>query len=463
MLIGIAEDQRAALLRMMEGLLCATRIEMEELRIARSRIENSARPAVRLPSELLGVVFELVCFSNAHPSATPEEAYGPGLQSARYEIMSVCSRWMQVALSTTSIWSNICLHLDNWRSPSILNMLIERSGGRSVELYLDTEFWETMCPVVSGVTSQCRVLSLRIHDSVNALGLFPSTTISHLHTLVYNAQNATRETVDGFDLTTASSLRNISISTRNGPVPRYRLQLPSVCGVLKLSLSGQLNPADAIIAINSCSKLETLHWRCYVRQSNAIGLPTVLPHTTIIHLRLEGVIPVDAFQNFHLPKLIRLDVEHGPIPFISNNSRFPLLRHLHIRAAHTDVAMLPAFVSSHTNIQELALDGVPSRALVEALGVGRLGYPNLTDVWIRCDPRDTGTTVRRADDLLAQWDRHGSSSIPFVLHVGGIFPNQVLDRTDGAALMLKYVPGGRAVFDIKNYEDRFWNWDMRIQ
>lgn len=455
------------ILVMMEEVLCVTRSEMEELRVARLRLANSTRPAVGLPSEILGLVFEMACFSNTHPLATPEEAYGPILLDARHAIISICSKWRKVAFSTTSLWARISVTGDIWRpSYHTLNAIIERAGGRPVELYMDIDLdrryrLDKMLPFVLRVASRCRVLSL-VNDNrfrTADIGIFQSgTAMPHLHTLILHY-----EAIGNIDLSIVSSLRNVSMDTIRGNI-QHRLHLPSVSGIVKLSMINCIDPTDAILAINSCPHLETLRWRCSVPNYSTMRLPTLVPPRCLVHLRLKGKIPLETFKNTHLPNLIRL----RSIPdVVLNNLRLPQLRHIHICDTELDQSctVVPAFISSHPDIKEIVLDGPLCMNLAAALNVGRAGYPNLTDVWIDC-PAYQGyfrPVLQRVDELLAKWNQHGSSWKPLTFHVGGISTKKVSLYPEVVALQSKYVDGGHAVVKVEDYDDAFWYWESYIQ
>ncbi|KAJ7670091.1 hypothetical protein DFH06DRAFT_1468769 [Mycena polygramma] len=104
-------------------------------------------PARRLPMELLAEIFEmcLPVYHN-HRAQSPATSGAELKRLAGYEVLQlsqVCSRWRQVALCTSRLWSTIAVDTECWSSPlsvarglSLLASSLERSREHPLKLHI---------------------------------------------------------------------------------------------------------------------------------------------------------------------------------------------------------------------------------------------------------------------------------------------------------------------------------------
>lgn len=465
----IAEDQRITLLDAIEELAVIARAELKKLKFGPLRLRNLSRPAVKLPPEILAYVFELVCLSDTDSARAPNTVGGADLRVARHKILSVCSRWLAVAFSTTSLWYRVSV-TDTLAKPQPLTPIIaasEHAGNRALEIYLRTDSWVVNRPMVSRMLSQCGALTLVLRGDIERLGMFqPGTAMPSLHTLTLAWSARLRgATFDEIDLSHGSSLRSVTIHTLTGSTygslraPQSRLRVPANCGIVKLSIMGMVAPEDVIRAINSCPHLETLRWHHTGRISDPQPLPALQCPPSLLHLSLtETSFP--PFQHAELPRLARLDCPGASLKYL----HVPKLQYLRAGNlfSNTDFALIqtivPAFLHSHPHLEEVVLGGPrTTTTIIESLGGGRSVFPNLKHVWMQSQidhPDDP--SIHDAGHLLAQWDKHASTSMPFVLHLGGYQLSMIPAHPVVTVLESTYLDGGRAVFKVENYEDSFW-------
>ncbi|ESK91789.1 hypothetical protein Moror_10618 [Moniliophthora roreri MCA 2997] len=147
---GITSSNRPSIIQFLidaEADLKAYQNEIFKLKAAMVSLENKRNglkkkiakyrtllsPIHRMPNEILEIVFAFAC----------EENWMRKLCRAPALILSkTCGRWREIALSTPSLWSSICIDFGDWnRDYQILNgltrLFLDRSRASSLKIILD--------------------------------------------------------------------------------------------------------------------------------------------------------------------------------------------------------------------------------------------------------------------------------------------------------------------------------------
>lgn len=149
--------------------------------IAVLRLENLQRREVSLPNELLSQIFECTCHivisARTHGSAADHAIASCWM--ALSAILSTCSHWREVGLTTSSLWELVLVINPNYlaadqesgRIPMVTG--IERAGNRALSLYvsrkLDAVSWDrTRTLLRPHITASVTSLPLKKTTSVTA-------------------------------------------------------------------------------------------------------------------------------------------------------------------------------------------------------------------------------------------------------------------------------------------------------
>lgn len=105
-------DQLKKSAKQLRALAQAVRKEARDYRVSEYRLNNSWRPAIHLPTETLSRIFGAACFASFNPFDFDSQMLDSvsTIRTTRNVIVSVCTRWREIALSTSSIWTSIVAH-----------------------------------------------------------------------------------------------------------------------------------------------------------------------------------------------------------------------------------------------------------------------------------------------------------------------------------------------------------------
>ena len=262
-------------------------------RIATSRNKNARRSAVALPVELLGIIF-LFASSDVRHEIKERSLVATGLypetrivRQLRSPLLAVCSRWREIAISTTPLWNYIDIELTEPRwdvaperrscgglVPGLrqLRLELERSGTRLIQLRLDVDeppsddqdshlpkaCREDLFEMVKAVLPRCKRLYLDLGSEAlldEWLDVISSTKLPDLTSFVGVPKEEYSKGRPLWDLSLAPRLQRLSIfQSING----LHLSLSSAITQLPLDLCVDFDVAVGIL--RSCNQLRQLHW-----------------------------------------------------------------------------------------------------------------------------------------------------------------------------------------------------------
>ena len=437
------------------SVLSAVEAEETRLRAALHRIQNERVPAVALPYEVLAAIFNKAC--ERPPNVTA--VYGaniPDTRKWRNAINATCYRWRQVALATSSLWSDILLTA--YPRPAVPNRLLipielERSNGRTLTtravIAYDEEEYEffshtitTLCPL----SSTLDLLVLAWITPFRLLeGRIPLHNLRHLQLHLIRRPDVTDDP-ERIDLSQANSLHFVSLYIEldfiRGGLKPLHLRPPETPTISDLDISGDVDPCDVVRFIARCSPhLHTLRWRCtrYASEFPHEVLDTVPSDSVYFpqleHLYLAGQFPVKLMQRISAPKLVLLvaniadpavGVRDERNILLMDPYQFPALRHLrYLRSTGPIGVPVTTFLTAHA-----ALEEVGPLTLWEIRTVlnpdsqsGEVPLPNLRHLWLAtpCFKQqtevDTYTKVlgKILEFLISQCT--SSKRPPFVVHI----------------------------------------------
>ncbi|KAH9475169.1 hypothetical protein JR316_0012280 [Psilocybe cubensis] len=126
------------------------KLVMQRASLKRSR--NAYSPAVNLPPELLSLIFEFACLPGCSGHDHKNDLHGEGLHGeismgvsighgavTPLFIGTVCSAWRRVAQSTTQLWSNVTVYMNNRHADTqaaLLQTWLKHSGQRPLFIKL---------------------------------------------------------------------------------------------------------------------------------------------------------------------------------------------------------------------------------------------------------------------------------------------------------------------------------------
>ncbi|KAF9073860.1 hypothetical protein BDP27DRAFT_1318279 [Rhodocollybia butyracea] len=115
--------------------------ERQALETKRRELHGQTQPINWLPSELLIEIFESICSSSAENVASSIED-----QSTIVALSHTCSKWRELALSTSRLWSFIHCPCTGWDEDRVLRYL-ERSGDAPLDVVCGAHgCWEKCTP-----------------------------------------------------------------------------------------------------------------------------------------------------------------------------------------------------------------------------------------------------------------------------------------------------------------------------
>ncbi|KAL0570048.1 hypothetical protein V5O48_011919 [Marasmius crinis-equi] len=156
-----------------------TRMHMLEnkkkgLRKAVEKCRSLLAPIHRLPTEILAHIFSMACDKTIWVSCSAPRVV---------KLSTVCGRWRELALSTTSLWSALRIDFSFWagRFPDLerlIRIFMDRSGGSRLRLELDfttlEEVEACLSSIISLLVRNCarwQTVSLELDDFDPFVGL----------------------------------------------------------------------------------------------------------------------------------------------------------------------------------------------------------------------------------------------------------------------------------------------------
>ncbi|KAF8309419.1 hypothetical protein DL93DRAFT_2170376 [Clavulina sp. PMI_390] len=324
----------------------------------------SAIPIMALPPELLGEIFLQSIDYGALGEGDHFERMSK-LRKTRGSIISVCSRWREVAFSTSAFWSTTSFplpvkvsYLAGWvpslsippRAYDLFNLEVGSAGSSPISLTTQfTDFgtdyvpyYERLVPELSQaiypVLPRCKNFVITAPAQV-VLGLINSdpARFANLRSLSLDASGGflgvDSEKINqlgSVDLSQSPLIRDLWIRFSVSPDhPFYmRICLPNANALHRLVLKGPFDVQRMLTNIISASNLRALSW----------GSPTsAQPHATpyskvclpgLCHLQVSGVEPRDILGAIDAPCLHTLTISGEQIPkaLKTIKHKFPLLR-----------------------------------------------------------------------------------------------------------------------------------------
>ena len=278
------------------SVLSAVEAEEARLRAALRRVQNERVPAVALPCEVLAAIFDKACERPAIVTLVYRPYRGdiPDSRKCRNAINATCYRWRQMALATSSLWSDILLATYPFAIPNrvLIPIELERSNGRTLTtrtIIHDFENgYEFFYRTLSTLIPLSSALDLRITSWTTPFrsleGCVPLPNLRHLRLRLYRSSKITDDP-EWVDLSQANSLCLVYIDFK---LVRARLNLlhlrpPETPTISDLSLTGDFDPFDVIHFIARCAPhLHTLRWQY-------IGAVPDLPHEVLDAIPSDGV------------------------------------------------------------------------------------------------------------------------------------------------------------------------------
>lgn len=272
-----------------------------------------------LPAELLDEIF----LQGFHELASPS-SYSQ-LVVYLNTLISVCSRWRQIALLNARLWSIICWAGWNLEEPPVRDVdatgtrlltYLERSKSTQIHVQLEAgalgfrvselpEIWELVIPHLE----RCQSLSIHAADYVRLEGFLPLPgTMKHLEKLEISGRAAFNMRIFTKDHHMVPPLRELYIGC-GGSLNQFLTNIP-VSHLAKLTLridEGQLQYAFEFI--RTCQSLETL---IFVSGSPSFAplhgtpIPFELPRLTQLHIPDDSLLKFRRFLS--TPRLEELTV-----------------------------------------------------------------------------------------------------------------------------------------------------------
>lgn len=448
-----------------------------EVRVLPLRLHNVQIPAVNLPSEILGSIFENACVADIRSYANIPDYY-LHVSDVRRAIISTCSHWRQVVLKTSSLWGTIYMTSDPESIfqplaplPAFIALEIERSGGSPLSLQSHTRTLDgerIASRFLEANLSRCEAVHFEHHlysaSPKHAAGVFGSAPLPHLRFLYLSLTRPgllgdnTEEGPFTLDLTQASSLRDLYIELG---VPEVIVRPPGICNVARLHMNGSVRLSSAISLINACTGLETLSWR-NVNGADEFKVPPFHPAVSLLNLHLTGVLSYFLLGSMQASNVQRLCVEgDGSTPDDFDPFKFPHLRSLTIQG-RLRVDLIVRLLQAHPDLEHIAL----KHRFLDAELVRCLGEPGPTSVVF---PRlhhvgmNFGTVNIQAKELLRLRALHMPDSPPLCLYATNHLRRSYAEelRYPDLAEMQELYPG-QVRFWGEYRPDDPWDWHQRF-
>lgn len=373
------------------------RQEALEIEARLNKNQNARLPAVRLPPEILGHIFNMVLFS--------EPLYQFALLSrqltrARQYLMSTCSHWRSVTLTTTSLWSRVVF--DRQTKSHILLRNLERAGSRPLDLFLPAQSAAPPLPGLADVPEiqtafrRCRVLSAGSGYLIPTLraGVLQSP---YLRTAILANVELDDTKAEEFDFREAKSLRYLWIATRS-----YRIA-PTLTVITESSITrlhldvdmghGMMDLTGIIDLLNGCPLLEICELRVGLKEGapSSVSSPELRPLVNLQHFACDARLLARLAGSLKAPNVTVLNIF---LPAMFTTPNIYSLRHLYLPALHClevgdghhDSApfYLPdimAFIQGNPTITKVAFDVKSSEGLMDYIVQHPLPT-QITDLWI---------------------------------------------------------------------------------
>ncbi|KAF8305857.1 hypothetical protein DL93DRAFT_2172381 [Clavulina sp. PMI_390] len=376
--------------------------EIRVLQTASARLHNTSRPAVALPNEILGSIFEL--------------ANAPGWErSSRYAITATCYRWRNVAINTPVLWTAINLGFgsappfnaavkvpDPEARTSLWNLEMGRSQshptqyqlsfkGGYVPLALHQQQWTAAVHFIGSHVEPCTYMDLAFWNPPSQYNfVWPSEAVSNLQHL--ELLTVRLEETFPLDLRKSQRLAYLALQADSAPpnAPPFQLQIPqALINLAYLSGWTAFGPEDLALIVESAPNLESLTISLrYTLPDRPIF--TLEPLNRLKQLCVGGPFYWTVINRITAPLLSSLhiqgnfvdtqDREVEPLPRLS--TQFPLLEKFDFEGdTPFTPEQLQPFVQ-HPNVQELCIEHLFQFARIEDLKGGpNAPFPRVRHIW----------------------------------------------------------------------------------
>ena len=351
------------------------------LSVARQH-KNQLVPAVRLPPELLEMIFGLVCLDSGLPSKRdflrlPMHEHwlvSCDLAVKRRTLLVTCHWWNAIVNRQVSLWSRLHVRRCDYSipfsgedllmgsqqthayGPSITTLLVDVSMPNiDIDVCLFNE-------VIDGASQTCRFL---VYDYP------PNQPTSHiLHhgfTLPFpRLKTMCIYTGDSehmvLELPLASQLQTLSIGHRDGQHMQKRpsvswfprIILPTATSEKLKHLSIECPVSNLEELLRACPELRTLRLDCQLPGSFEKQGPIRFPHLQYLHIHNRNDNFLDTADFFECPLLEGLHISSSRVDLLSKSSHFP---HLRIFSFDEDemVERAATFLQAHPLIEQILL------------------------------------------------------------------------------------------------------------
>lgn len=391
-----ASHARETLCETLLSVYVVMRDERDTLLRRERLVQNWQQPAVRLPFEVLELIFEMACVATVQEDEPSKWAHE--YRCARNAINLTCSHWREVALKATGLWSHIFVcdraEPDALRAPmpNLIPIELERAGGRPLAFYLfndvhapsenTTKHWELSMSVISAELHRCMTYHAVLQPNHM---LFDTFSIPRFLPLLRTLVLAFHCTIDVspecdvsvesvvIDLTDAPSLHNLRlryyevVGLMDGLRSRLFFKLPKLCSLADLHVFEDVDSCNVVDAINSCPRLETLELDGSDRTLDSRPLIfETMSNLVNLSIDLGSSFAVDCIPALSAPNLLRLRVDcddrvepsaRDAFDRVFSPSRFPALRYLYVSGGHPKFwQVLPPFITSHQRLEEVTWD-----------------------------------------------------------------------------------------------------------
>ncbi|KAF8310403.1 hypothetical protein DL93DRAFT_2099463 [Clavulina sp. PMI_390] len=383
---------------------------------------NLQQPVSMLPPEILGMIFDLACVTDAFwdPRLSKIDPRQSSINPAwwqnrltwvsRESISLTCTRWRQVAFQTPSMWSYIHIltnHKVRERGPiphvSLIRSSISRARSTplvvSIKLPDKSDGWAEISAIFGGNSMRIRSLYLSEPGLISSLRMhwLPSTpsVCPVLEILRLDIKHAT-EATPHLDLSKALNLRFLYIDcdleeTRSKP-RLLTFDIPPSPLIEELYLRGEISLLSSMHAVSVCSQsLQIAAVALRPWDSNVHASPWIPPNSLALpHLRtfIASVSLLAALRKtmIHLPEATTIQIEVNRGHQLSCTFDCPLVtcfasRGLPDKMIHQVLRMLPAVREIFFRYGQLeslkALENVKKKAVLVA--------PYLETVWLASD------------------------------------------------------------------------------
>lgn len=301
-------DRLASLERTLQTLSVAIGSQRSRFQVAGPRAQNSQRPAIHLPPELLSLIFEAACIEGSAVS-----------RHTRHTISGVCFWWREVVCESPKLWSHISSEYRNGylSRPARGLILLETERARRHPLWLQIDSishqnkpFEPLFQQIALSGSDLWSLDIRFAASAIFHPIDDSLSrwrgrLSSLRRLILTFIRGDFDE-SNFDLDTPSlrfeqmpSLQHFAIEYHGGGVLMFE---PSARSLTKLWIKGDVDAACSIHLINACPALASLVWIGRVGSSpNRDSLPALEPKPSLESLYISGDYLSNAISNISKP------------------------------------------------------------------------------------------------------------------------------------------------------------------